>query len=70
MFADKLMEETEELCLQREQKEVSAHHKSISFNFYVQDWEAGSCWLEGISGFRDGGFGARKCHQPTSGSCG
>lgn len=33
VFADKLMEETEELCLQREQKEVSVHHKPISFDF-------------------------------------
>lgn len=35
VFADKLMEETEELCLQREQKEVSVHHKPIPFIFHV-----------------------------------
>lgn len=30
-FADKLMEETEELCQQREQKEVGVPHKPIPF---------------------------------------
>lgn len=40
VFADKLMEETEELCLQREQKEVSVHHKLISFSMTgLGGWE-------------------------------
>lgn len=42
MFADKLMEETEELCLQREQKEVGVPHKPVPFSSLGQGCEAGS----------------------------
>lgn len=68
VLADKLMEETEELCLQREQKEVSSSQASF---LQLPCGRAGRLGLvEGMSVLRERGFWGHKSLQPISGSCG
>lgn len=72
VLADKLMEETEELCLQREQKEVSWSRANF---LQLPCGRAGRLGLVGLKAlnlavFRERGLWRNKSLQPTSGSWG